>query len=307
MVARAVVLAAKPEQSEVFMRRVMLIGLAALAWGALAACGDAGNGRTGDVASTDSQDSARGFLLDENSDTVLRGRLLTGEGQVWFNVTQAGGLASLTVRVNGKIFDTYRTKDSIIHDGYGAVLTAADHVLLIDLVEHLGARFAGAELPARVESIVSLTAFLSRAPIGYEHVRVVVADEAPVAALAPAAALGNEGVTCITKGTTRNAEYTDASLRAYSTPVVVGSNWLTCRDPNKNTGNYSCMGGCGAGCDSYGRARYTKDCLDHDTCSHEFCSTTGSSDPNCKDEYSAASDDVSANLGIFSTPRCPKQ
>jgi hypothetical protein len=279
------------------MRRVMAIGLAMMAMGTMGACGDGNIGDAEGSAKVGADDSQQGFLLDENSDTVLRGRFRSTDGELSFQaVSEAGELASLTFRVNGKTFDTYRERDAIIHDGHGAVLSDADHALLRNVLEHLNTRFAGTELPARIEATISMATFLNRAPLGFAHVRVV-ADGQDVAAYG-AASLGNEGVTCLTqKGATVNAEYTDRYGKAFRTPVVVGSNWG--RNKAGTSGDYSCMGACGAGCRT---PRYSKDCLDHDTCSHEFNSTSGSSDPNCKDEYSAASDDTTANM--FSK-RCP--
>jgi hypothetical protein len=69
-------------------------------------------------------------------------------------------------------------------------------------------------------------------------------------------------------------------------PIVLGSNWGTsvC-----GGGNYGCMGLCGGGCSG---TKYTVQCLQHDTCSHDDASTLGGNDPACGDEYSAASDDM---------------
>jgi hypothetical protein len=282
----------------------MLIGLAALMAGALGACGDGSIGDAPNVSTGHTEDAA-GLSIEENTATVLRGSLLNEAGKLSFVVlTPASGPASMTIQINGKILEIYRDGDAVIHDGHNQIFSTADHALLTGLVEQLTARFLGVEPPVGVEAIVSMAAFLSRAPAGYVHRRDVFPD-APVAEFAPSAAIGGEGVICITKNVTRNAEYDDKYGAPFSTPVVVGANWGT--NKCNSGGNYSCMGGCGAGCDSYGRARYTKDCLDHDTCSHEYCSTTGGSDANCGDEYNEAKDDVSANLGIFSTPKCPKQ
>jgi hypothetical protein len=104
----------------------------------------------------------------------------------------------------------------------------------------------------------------------------------------------NEGKTCIKKGTYVYAVYastnnSDSGVKTVE-PVLVGSNWgkITARDGKVS--NYDCMGKCGAACGIGGG--YTKDCLDHDTCSFRFKAAGGKSDPNCGDEYNQAADDI---------------
>jgi hypothetical protein len=100
--------------------------------------------------------------------------------------------------------------------------------------------------------------------------------------------LGNDGVTCIKKNTTVTAHYDDRSGVATTQNVLVGEDWGTSAC---GSGNYSCMGRCGAGCYGFGGG-WTLDCLEHDTCSHNLCASGGSRSPDCGDEYREASDDI---------------
>lgn len=91
----------------------------------------------------------------------------------------------------------------------------------------------------------------------------------------------NEGITCITKGSTVNAQYDDRR-GDHSKWIVVGS---------KAGPSYGCMGRCGGDCGWGAPSAWTKDCMDHDQCSWENNSSGGGSDPNCGDEYNEAVDD----------------
>ena len=163
--------------------------------------------------------------------------------------------------------------------------------LLGSLLGELGVRFT--EPASHVHSLMMNTAYLTAAPEGFVHTRYVTGTP-KVAALTGETPVStttserDEKVTCITKGTTVTAVY-DKGLDGsrYAEAVLVGSNWGT---SVRGTGNYGCMGLCGGGCGPF-VTKYTKDCLDHDTCSHNYGASGGSADGNCGDEYRNASDD----------------
>ena len=275
------------------MRRVMVIGLAALAMGMMGACGDGNIGDVQGASNAGARDSVQGLVIDENTEAVLRGRLGTADGQLSFFATSQGTTTILMARINGKSFDV-TLGETVVIDGHDAVLTSADRAVLQTLVDELTSRFAAATMPPRIERLLTLGTYLTAAPVGYVHARLVFADLPD-----DVAAAGNGVITCLTKGSTVAAVYDNKVGAVISKSVLVGSNWG--RNAAGTSGNYSCMGGCGAGCGSSGRARYSQDCLNHDTCSHDLNSSGGGSDTKgCADEFTAASDD-------FWSSKCPSQ
>ena len=271
------------------MRRVMAIGLAALVMGAMGCTANIGDPEGSPIVGT--EEAVQGFVIDESTFTTLRGRLGTADGQVSFSVIAQDEVTTIIcVRVNGKTFDVKLDNGLVINDGHGAVLSPADRALLEALVSELGARF---DAPApHVSSLIGNVVYLSEAPRNFVHTRYV-AGESKVAAFTGETPVstttleGNEGVKCITKGTTVTAVYDLYNGTKWREAVLVGANWGT---SVKGSGNYGCMGMCGPGC--LITTKYTKDCLDHDTCSHNVGATGGSSNLDCGDEYRNASDDM---------------
>lgn len=270
------------------MRRVISIGLAALVMGALGACGDASIGDAAGVSNPGTQDSTQTFLIEENTSTVLRGRLITADGQLSFFATSDNAETLVgRIQINDKIFDL-TIDGSYILDGHNVVLSAADQALLLTLINELSARFTDAtSLSPRVQAVGALASHLAEAPEGHIHRRLVDGIAVPEGTLASA---GNGIITCLTKGRTYTAVYDDRYGQTTSEYVVAGANWGL--NAAGTGGDYSCMGMCGAGCRGiFGMYRYSKDCLNHDACSHDKNASGGSSDLNCGDEYDAASDD----------------
>jgi len=307
--------------SEVFLKLAMMIGLAAVAAG----CSGGSIGDAEGAPNVPGENTVSDFLLEESTDTVARGRLVTSQGQLLFSAVSASGTTILKVQVNDKTFDI--TLDaSVILDGHDAVLSVADKALLQTLYNELAARFATATtIPSSVEVLANYSSYLAEAPENYVHRRLV--NGVPLAEGVAASAVTTRSVICITKGKSYSVSY-DAPMQAATNacfwngtttgpnaggntfsssitvvagstqckvtkPVLSGSDWGTnyCK---KTTTDYSCMGRCGAGCTGFGSSRYSLDCLAHDTCSHDLCSSGGGSDTKgCADEYSAASDDLS--------------
>jgi hypothetical protein len=303
----------------------MIVGLAAVASMMAAGCS---GGSIGDAEGAPNVpgETVSEFLLEESTDTVARGRLVTSQGQLSFFALSEAGTTTLKVQVNGKTFDI--TLDaSVILDGHDAVLTVADKALLQTLFNELAARFATATpIPSGVEMLANYSSYLSEAPEDYVHRRLV--NGVPLAEGVAASAATTRSVKCIIKGKTYTAAYDaphDAGTNAcfwkgkdagpnvgantsgspitlvdaganqckVTKPVLAGSDWGLNYCSTKG-GDYSCMGRCGAGCTGFGTSRYSLDCLIHDTCSHDLCSSGGGSDKKgCADEYAAASDDLS--------------
>jgi hypothetical protein len=300
------------------MRRAIVIGLAGVAM-VMAACGGGSIGDPEGSTNVGGQDAV-GLLLEENTDTVTRGQLVTVNGHVSFFAISGTDTMTLRAELNGKTFDVI-VDGSVTVDGHDAVLTADETALLQTLAEELRLRLPTATTGAsRIEALATLGWYLSQAPTGYVHRRVINGQVLPEGV---AASPSNGSVVCYAKGKTLAARYTAPLTATLPTgtkcpvagmagtnictnnggvpiipasgsptqcsitkTVVTGSSWGTsvC-----NGGNYGCMGLCGGGCSG---TKYTVDCLNHDTCSHDAASTTGSADPSCKDEYSAASDDM---------------
>jgi hypothetical protein len=231
------------------------------------------------------------LTVDENTATRLNGVLRTVDGELAFSaITIDASVIQLRLVVNGRAFDATIDDAKTAIDGHDAVLTDADRALLTTFLDQFAIRFAGASAAERDLSLNRLALYISEAPQGHVH-RAITRGSSEVAALgADPEAIGDEGVTCITKGARVTAVYTDKSGKVTEEAIVVGSKLSPMPGGN---GDYSCMGKCGAGCKDYWfmKTGYTKDCLDHDACSRKYSSTNGAKDPNCGDEYNAASRD----------------
>jgi hypothetical protein len=278
------------------MKRAMVIALSAATTAVLGACGSAGGT---DVAGGDSIGEQTGgesttvaLTVDESTAARLRGVLRSGDGALTFDaITVDAKTVKLCLVVNGKAFDATIDDANTAIDGHGAVLTLADRNLFTTFIDQFSIRFAGASVAERDLSINRLALYLSEAPEGHVHRAISRGASTPeVSALGAELTVGDEGVTCITKGTTVAAVYTDRYGKVTQESIVVGSKMSPMPG---GKGDYSCMGKCGAGCTDYWFARtgYTKDCLDHDACSRKYSASGGSRDPNCGDEYNAASRD----------------
>lgn len=197
----------------------------------------------------------------------------------------------LFVALNGKRFDFEADfTQGILHsDGHGAVLAAAEREVLAGFARTLGSYLVQGPFAPHEQLVAVQAEYWSEAPEGYVHpskrMRLgLPAIEGERSSLSNA----NDGVTCITKGTTRTAYYDNKAGTVYSQSVTVNSNWGT---NSCGAGDYSCMGRCGAACGWGAPSSYTLDCLDHDLCSHNLCASGGGSDANCGDEYNQAQDD----------------
>jgi hypothetical protein len=321
----------RPERSEVFMRRVTFIGFATLVVGMMAGCSGGSIGEVTtqpEVTDPGPADDAVALIIDARDDVHTVGRIHTADGDFTFSATISGeGRLNVTFNVNGKQFDAVVDGATTIIDGHDAVLTDADKTLLDTFARAFATKLEGNTQFIPDKAIYRWAAFLATAPANYVHKRIETVDQPEVLASGAAAGttriFGQEGKKCIKSGTTELADYSaptqawggplDAgpsptvttcanpkggTQNCISEPVVVGSNWgkihprktATTWDTTKWS-DYSCMGKCGAGCNGIGGG-WTKDCLDHDTCSYRYSSYGGSADTYCGDEFTAASDDI---------------
>lgn len=93
----------------------------------------------------------------------------------------------------------------------------------------------------------------------------------------------NEGITCVSKGSTVTAEYDKGSNgQDVRRNIVVGNSYK----------GGQCMGRCGGACGWGAPSSWTKDCLDHDICIVDQDGKNDLSfDTNCGDEFNQAADD----------------
>ncbi len=179
-------------------------------------------------------------------------------------------------------------------DGHDNVLDSSDREALAAFGETLGRELAAGEFQAH-ELLASAEAeYWSTAPEGFVHkarevrssIKLISDDSARERAVSMG--LGDNGITCIRKGTWYNAYYDTSSGSAWYQSTQCNANWGTSAC---GSGDYNCMGRCGAGCGWGAPSSYTLDCLEHDVCSHNLCASGGSADPNCGDEYDESQDD----------------
>lgn len=180
--------------------------------------------------------------------------------------------------------------------GAGAVLTDRQRQALETIAAQCaphtaaGAMNGGSSLPAYIQRFA---AYSAQAPAGFRFTHFRAGGPSPASVGDSISLPGwtlyadtarcskNDGITCISRGAAGAADYDD-DRGCHHDPVVVGS---TARK------GYECMGRCGPGCGRDGSGAWTKDCLDHDQCSHINRSTRGMVDPNCGDEFRQAADD----------------
>jgi hypothetical protein len=236
----------------------------------------------------------RGVVITEHDDALLRGELVTDRGAITFESRLApDGEASLAFTLNGKLF-TYAglpvtdTRDGWYAIGADHIVTAADSALAATLHASLN-EYLGLDTLAMARHEAGLAAmayFLAHqvdgSYLGHELHKEIMAG-GPMST-----SLNDDNKLCIKKNTTLAAWYDNRSGVVSSPSVVVGSNWGTSAC---GSGNYSCMGRCGAGCSGFGGG-WTLDCLEHDACSHNLCASGGSGSADCGDEYNHASSDI---------------
>ena len=223
-------------------------------------------------------------IEDYNPDHV-KGTHQTNGVDIKFNAFEkAGDVIDITVSVkNQDIIAQISFIDESMHlDGSGIQLSKAEKAALLETSQKLFTYIDGldGELSYAEYGLIRMMEYWSNAPSGYVYNSVEVAS--PYTDKQIAGRLGNEGITCIRRGSYVNAEYDDSRGRQ-SDRVRVGS---------KARSGYGCMGRCGADCGRWWiPSSWTKDCMDHDQCSNVNNSSGGSSDRNCGDEFNEAADD----------------
>jgi len=187
------------------------------------------------------------------------------------------------LKINNSVINAsidYET-EGIVLDGHDNHITELEK----DAILGTGEVFAnylleqkGGDIAMIEYTVLTLMDYIARSPENYVYLKRVIKTEINTTNLRSR----NEGITCIRRNTTVNAEYDD-SRGNHSDRVRVGS---------KPRANYGCMGRCGADCGRWWiPSAWTKDCMDHDQCSNVNFSSGGGSDRNCGDEYNESVDD----------------
>ncbi len=233
---------------------------------------------------------ARGFSVSEHTATTIAGSVANEHGAVEFAAATTGaGLVWVDIAINGKHFGLRAEPSDQI--GWlaieGDLTVDADDVALIDALADSAVDYLGTDTYVYQErALIGAAQYLAQLRVA-DSVAPVVRDVYQVDAPVPAST-ANNGITCIRKGSSYTASYDRANGAVRSRSITCNSNWgsSVC-----GSGNYACMGRCGAGCSGIS---WTLDCLEHDYCSHDECASGGSSDNNCGDEYNHAIEDAAA-------------
>lgn len=177
------------------------------------------------------------------------------------------------------------SSESLIHDGYGAVLTEEQKNILLDFTNQFGEAIVtnNENTPTNFEigrmefTFLRTLEFWSQAPKGFVH------NNKTAIAHVATKSINNDGITCIRRNNNYTLQYTDRNNNVITKRRKAGYN---------GGGSYDCMGRCGASCGSWWVASaWTRDCFEHDQCSLDYNASGGGSDPNCGDEYWHAADD----------------
>ncbi len=205
----------------------------------------------------------------------------------------AGDRAELTFDINGKVLGYEAVSATDVHNGWYRV----DADTEFDSADIAGAQAAldaladllGNETTAMTlfEASVPKMAYFVANQLAGAHAASIQKNEYSVPG-ARDKTLNDDNNLCVKRLLTVTAYYDNSAGAVSSVPVVVGSDWGTSAC---GSGNYGCMGRCGAGCGGWGGG-WTQDCLEHDACSHNLCASGGGSDVNCGDEYNHASSDL---------------
>ena len=220
--------------------------------------------------------------LENNS---YRGEISLENGSVasYESSKDEAGEINTMINVNGKeISIDFGAEGQLKSVNADTKITAEDKAILKELVAHMSASQPTGEQEYLRNKTAVMVEYLSEAP--EDHL-------VPSRTFETDLSLYNEGVKCIKKGQWVYAQWDTSSGQVRGESVKTNANW---------GGNYGCMGRCGGGCGWGAPSSYTKDCMDHDVCSKRHNSSSGSSDPNCGDEYNQAMDDWAHGW-----PKCP--
>lgn len=216
----------------------------------------------------------------------LKGKTTIDQHSLQYAVVDNKGNYYIELLIDGHHLEAWinYNPEILIHDGHNAVLSQEQKELLLSFSNQLGEALVNSngnsstdfEMGWMEYAFLRTVEFWSQAPTGFVHdYRTQLATVAK--------STGNDGVTCIKRGSSYTLSYTDRNNRVIRKSRTAGYN---------GGGSYSCMGRCGAACGSWWAASaWTLDCFEHDQCSLDYGASGGGNDPNCGDEWWEASDD----------------
>ena len=225
------------------------------------------------------------LAVDTHTSEALAGSYDTGDMVIDFQATTAAELVAAVDVAVGETTLSVRidaAAGSIDFESNGVALAADQVAALAGFAQAVEGYLGRTEDPSVMHESALFAAanYFAKAPVGTAlvsvHKDVIGLDRSVLYST------GNDGKTCIRRGATETAKY-DGDQGTIHENWVVGSS-----GGQQWNGDFDCMGRCGAGC---GGGDWTLDCLDHDSCSRHYYSSTGALDHNCGDEYSNAADD----------------
>ncbi len=222
--------------------------------------------------------------LKTQTEDNIQGRFAVDNIDITYSAKASSDLEyAIQLKINNSIIDA-----SVDYENEGIVINGHDNNLSElekDALLGTGKVFADYLLEqkngdiAMIEyTLLTLMEYLAKSPEDYIYTKREIKTAVNTTNLRSR----NEGIKCIRKNTYVNAQYDD-SKGSHSDRVKVGS---------KARANYDCMGRCGGDCGRWWiPSAWTKDCLDHDQCSHINNASGGGRDRNCGDEFREAADD----------------
>lgn len=256
--------------------------------------GCAGAETPSDESSTTTEGTSQGLVIERHDARGLTGSFVDANATIFFNAKAlADDRAELEFTINGKVLGYEAVAATEDHNGWFRVdadkaFAAADiagaQAALDALTAELGLDVTAMSL---FESSVPKMAYFVANQVAGQLAASFQKNEYSSAEARPKS-LNDDGLVCVRKTYTVTASYDNRSLVVTNQSVVVGADWGTSAC---GSGNYACMGRCGAGCSGFGGG-WTLDCLEHDVCSHNLCASGGSSSLDCGDEYNHASSDM---------------
>jgi len=247
--------------------------------------------------------TTQGLSIGRHDSKALEGTFVDADATILFKaIALSAERAELELTINGKVLGYEGMPATESHNGWFTV--AADLSLTeADIIGASAALDALTDMLGDDETAMAFheaAAFKMTNFLAHQTAGTTVASFHRNEYLAGAPGwrtVNDDGVTCIKKNTTVTAYYRIDTLNPIVTVqkgVLVGQNPPAPIPSACGQGDYRCMGRCGGGCTGFGSGKYTQDCLEHDICSLDMCSTTGGSDPNCGQEYSHATGDTTA-------------
>lgn len=302
-----------------------LIGLAALSLVvSVAACAAPAAGTGEPTTAAGSSTSA--LTLTEETDTKLAGNYVHGDSVITFEEQLASPMLHTKLVVNGAEYDYDRdlVKSTLVIDGHGNTLLAADSAALAGLEHELDKLGQPTQMREALFKTISL---MAAAPRGTTLMQKTITPKVAAAETDRSYCVSDEGITymCSCNGipsgcsanfvgwSGNNPIYqSSGNSGAFGTaygcsgvPQINHEHELCEYTAEYYHGRYTgysycgwgasaCEGRCGAGCPNSYNFYYTKDCFDHDLCldNHPSASAT-STFGDCGNEFDQASGDFS--------------